>query len=389
MVRINKTFLLLFLFLIKNLAFADTVYLKNGGFVRGKIIEETVKKIKIEYYNIQGYTEVDKDAIQSVEKEIEKAQESTPQLQNQALELKVQQKESITAPSVSSSLENINSTKEFEDSQEYKVKSIGQKTKPAIRNTQKLWFIGILSIVFVFFLVLSPKMIYLFKIYNRARSDYLQARGTYHLRQIKISLRRLKEKINILKIEEDELIAKIKNLKEERSRKLLEALSSFLVQGQFIDIRGVGPTLRQRIISHCFDGTIQSLKRANAVRGIGGEKYYAVCQWVSAVESKLPDLLKDDFPNKNSIIEEYNQQGLQINAKLRNIKKEISELISLREASLKAKANLEKVKITSFIKSYRLSEEDSMNVNEYLQGIFPEWGKIPQWYKILISQYGG
>lgn len=253
---------------------------------------------------------------------------------------------------------------------------------------QNLLFLYELILILSILLLLSPKIIYWFKIYIRARLDYLQARGTYHLRQIKIPLRKLKEKIKKLNSEEGQLIAKIKNLREERSAKLLETLTRFVVQNQFTNIKGVGLTLRQRILTHCFDGTLQSLKRANTVRGIGGEKYYAICQWVSEAEARIPNLLKEDFPNKNSIIEEYNQLGLSLNINLKNTRKEISELIALLDTSLKAKDSLEKVKISHFIKAYQLNEEASRYVNEYFQGVFPEWGKIPPWFKTLISQYG-
>jgi len=248
--------------------------------------------------------------------------------------------------------------------------------------------IYILSFIFLTILLLSPRIIYWIRIYRRAHSDYRWARGTYHLQQIKIPLKKLTEKVDTLKSEENQLISKIKNLKEERSAKLLEALTRFVVQDQFTNIRGIGPALRARILTQCFDGTLQSLKRANNVRGIGDEKYDALFQWIREVEARLPNLLNKDFPNKNSIIEEYNQLGLSLNIYLKNTRKEISELMALRDKSLKAKDNLGKVRISDFIKSYYLNEEASKRVNEYLQGIFPEWAKIPDWFKTLISQYG-
>jgi hypothetical protein len=253
---------------------------------------------------------------------------------------------------------------------------------------QNLLFLYELILILAILLLLSPKIIYWFKIYIRARSDYLQARGTYHLQQMRTPLRKLKGRIKELKSEENQLIVKIKNLKEERSKKLLEALTRIVIQNQFTNIKGVGPTLQQRILTQCFDGTLQSLKKVSGVRGIGGEKYYAICQWINTIESKLPDLLKQDFSNKNLIIEEYNRLGLSLNINLKNARKEIAELITLRDISLKAKGDLEKVKISHFIKSYRFDEETSDSVNKYLQGVFPEWGKIPNWYKTLISQYG-
>ncbi len=382
MFRLNKTFLLLFLFFITNFAVADTIYFKDGGFAKGKVVEESDKKIRIKFQNAEGYIEVYKETIQSIEKESKQAQETTQQLQ--PLEQNIQQKENNTAPAPNISLENINSAKKYEKLKDPNPKNVGQKTETSI-NIQKLWLISALTIIFVILLMFFPKMVYKFKIYNRARSDYLQARGTYHLQQIKIPLRKLKERINKLVSEESQLINQINNLREDRSAKLLEALTRFVVQNQFTNVKGVGPTLRERILTHCFDGTLQSLKRANTVRGIGGEKYYAICQWVKEVEYRLQDLLKDDFPNKNSIIEEYNRLGLSLNSNLKNTRKNVSELIILRDISLKAKDNLEKVKISHFIKSYRFNQEVSKSVNEYLQGIFPEWGKIPEWYKTLIS----
>lgn len=397
----KKTLILLFLFFSTQFTIADTIHFKDGGLVEGTIVEESDTKVRIKFSQIEGYVEVKKDSIQSIEKEPKQPHETGQQLQNRVLESNRQQKEIITDTATAPSVENKNSANKKEGLQEPKQKPIEQIAESAVKNKidiskkdtklrilQKSLHTYLLSFIFAMFFLLSPKIIYWFRIYIHARSDYLQARGTYHLQQIKIPLRKLKEKINKLNSEEGQLIAKIKNLREERSVKLLEALTRFIVQNQFTNIKGVGPTLRQRILAHCFDGTLQSLKRANAVRGIGGEKYYAICQWVSEVESRLPVLLKESFSNKNSIIEEYNQLGLSLNIHLNNIRKEITESMELRISSLKAKDSLEKVKISHFIKSYHFNKEASKIVNEYLQGIFPEWGKIPLWFKTLISQYG-
>jgi len=209
-----------------------------------------------------------------------------------------------------------------------------------IRELQRFWSNGIvgwedlvvvLSIIVVLIIILmaitSPVILRQLMIYFRARRDYRLARGTQHLKQIRISRRTLNIKIRDCEDEKRKLKNTIKEIKQERSKKLLNALSRHIIETRLADIEGIGPVLQNRIINHCFDGTVGSLRRAHIVNGIGHEKLKAISNWVDIVEKyEIPNLIKKDFPNKQRINDEHDQKELELNKRLGDIDAKIAAM---------------------------------------------------------------
>lgn len=250
--------------------------------------------------------------------------------------------------------------------------------------------IPIISIVliFLFIIFVYPSILRQFKIFSRARRDYQLARGSMHLRRIRNSLKILNKNIKNLEKEKQKLEKNLHNLNQRTSERLLNALSHHIVETRLSEIEGIGPILRDRIILNCFDGKLGSLRRAYRIEGIGQKKLHAISRWVEEIERDIPNLLKNDFPNKMIIIEECKRNEREINEQLRKIEERIAPMNEIKKKALEEKDRLSVVSSSHFRKSYQLNKEASEVVNQYLKGVFAEWEPMPMWFKTLISEYG-
>ena len=248
----------------------------------------------------------------------------------------------------------------------------------------------IISIVFIFLFILFifPSILRQFKIFLRARRDYQLARGSMHLSQIRNSQKILNKKIIDLEKEKQKLEKDLHNLNQRTSERLLNALSYHIVTTRLSEIEGIGPILRDRIIVNCFDGTLESLRRAYRLEGIGEIKLQAISRWVKEIEHDIPNLLKNDFPDKMTIIEESKRDEREINEQLRKIEERIAPMNEIKKKAHEEKDRLSVIGISHFIKSYQLNKEASEMVNQYLKGVFAEWEPMPMWFGTLISEYG-
>jgi hypothetical protein len=214
------------------------------------------------------------------------------------------------------------------------------------------------------------------------------ARGSIHLKHIRNSLKILNKNITNLDKEKQKLEQDLHKLKQRTSERLLNALSKHIVATRLSEIEGIGPILRDRIILNCFDGTLGSLKKAYRIEGIGAIKIRSISRWLEEVEQEIPQLLKYDFPNKMTIIEECKRDEHEINEQLRNISERSAPMNEIKKKAMEEKNRLSVVDSSHFRKSYQLNTEASEMVNQYLIGVFAEWEPMPMWFRILISEYG-
>ena len=122
--------------------------------------------------------------------------------------------------------------------------------------------------------LIFPRIEYELKIFRKARFDNLNSRGTIHKKIIKKAIAKLNLEITGAQTAIEQLNFRKSNLALEESTELERTLSTIIVNNELDDIPGIGAVLKERIIRSCFDGTIESIRRASGVRGIGEEKYY-------------------------------------------------------------------------------------------------------------------
>ena len=226
------------------------------------------------------------------------------------------------------------------------------------------------------------------RIASRARRDYEQARGTQHLRQIRDSRRALDDRLGRLEVDKAKLKLDMQDMPAQRDRELSQALCSHIVHNHLTDISGIGPTLRDSIIALCFDGTLESLCRADRVHGVGDTKVWAIRGWVYEWTERLPQLMRQNFPKKRSINEEYDAKEHDASKRLVDLQEEIDSMKQLRQLAMAEEQRLGKVTVEHFRKAYKQDGDASRAVDEYLEGAFKEWETVPAWFAELISEYG-
>lgn len=238
------------------------------------------------------------------------------------------------------------------------------------------------------FLLLVPSIHNQIRFHLLIRRDYKLARGTLHKKQLSKSLKLLNGKIKKFEKTKKNILVTIQHLDGKRNKRLKKELSSILVHSRLTDVEGIRQILKERIIHNCFDGSLNSLRRASVLEGIGEQKYSALMNWVKEMENKMPYLLEKDFPNKNKINEEFKNEELQLKKQQRNIEEQIAPMNELKKIASTEMERLNKVNISHFKRCYKSNNESMEYVNNYLNGIFPEWAPMPKWFKILISDFG-
>lgn len=237
-------------------------------------------------------------------------------------------------------------------------------------------------------MLLLPSIDFHIKIWLKARSDYKNARGTMHLKLLKECLVNLRLKIKETKNNLEDLRTYREELITARQKELEAAAVIYLVNLDFTNIPGIGPVLKDRVMRRCFDGTLESLRRAWIVYGIGEERAHAINVWVNQAQRKLPIILEGEFPGKEGINKKYDQLEKETNQRINDIEMLLKDMLKLEERAVNELALLEKVKTSTFLKSYKGDVDASNAVTNYLLGCFPEWGKIPDWFKTLMENYG-
>ena len=224
---------------------------------------------------------------------------------------------------------------------------------------------------------------------RRVRRDFLNARGTLHRRVIEGSLERLNKRISETEDEIKQVSMRRSRLRKEKERELETALTTQIVNSELTMIPGIGSVLKDRIISQCFNGTLESLHQADNIQGIGEEKRQAIYKWVKRTRAKMPQLLLEDFPEKSKILMKYADFDKKMEQTLKTNNVELQTLQKLREEANTALYSLKRVSQQTFLGAYKGGGEAAKMVTQYLIGVYPEWERSPAWFKTLMEEYGG
>ena len=250
-------------------------------------------------------------------------------------------------------------------------------------------FLIITGVVVIIILgALSPQIIEESRIMSQAREDYLQCRGTNHARLLQAAINRHQEAVNELEVARKNLDYKIQQLDKEINEQLQRALATHLVKSQFTGIPGIGSKLRDRIISTCFDGTLDSLNRSQLVRGVGPEKAAAIRAWVYQMKRSMPKLLKSDFPGKQDILEKQRERRHRLMEKRSGLNEEIIARKRVIDRARDGLASFAGVTVSDFRKALRGDAEASQRIAKYSLGAFAEWESMPEWFAAIISEPG-
>lgn len=250
----------------------------------------------------------------------------------------------------------------------------------------ELLILGIFIIPTLFIIFYSIE--FYFKKMFRTRNEYKSTRGTTHKTLLTNGLNNLLNETQRTKKELTSAIKAEKNLQKEKDLALEKAASSILFETEFTKIPGIGKVLKEKVRRTCFDGTLKSLNRAWGVHGIGQSKTYEIYRWVEKTQKLLPRILKGNFPNKQQIINKYNNLLSKASNEISNTESMIKKMVDLENTVQKELNKLNSVTISTYKKSYDGDVASTDAVTEYYMGCFPEWKRMPNWFKNLMEDYG-
>jgi hypothetical protein len=249
--------------------------------------------------------------------------------------------------------------------------------------------IQLLIVVGITFLVLTASRIELnLQMRAQAKRSYARSRGTRHLRTISSCLPRLQRTIKEVESKIQHLEAENRKLTVAKQRELEGTLTTHLVNGELDQIPGIGIELQDRVLKQCFNGTLESLYQAPFVYGVGENRGWAILCWVKETYMRLPELLAKDFPGKTDLVVKYRGREERIQHDLRVNQEKLRELLQLERTAITTRTAWGTVSPSTFFDAYRGKKEATKAVTNYMIGVYPEWGRMPVWYKTLTETIG-
>jgi hypothetical protein len=229
---------------------------------------------------------------------------------------------------------------------------------------------------------------------RRARHDYRAARGTQHLLQLRAAVSALRDALRSRQGRIEDLEQQLARLQTQRSQELHRALSEQLVHQRLTEVRGIGTTLSQRIIRHCFRGSLRDLQMAYRVEGIGPALQSALSAWVAERQAEFPTLLARDFAGKGGIEAKYAEPEASLGQQLQEERAAHKRESLLYDRAQAAIARLQRVRLAHFRRAlrrrqaWRRSDRESPVPASYLKGIYRPWEPMPDWFRGLLDSYG-
>jgi hypothetical protein len=253
-----------------------------------------------------------------------------------------------------------------------------------------LRIIGLAAVVLVLLtaaiILVWPSVTRELRLRRRAKHDFRVARGTQHLRQIDSALPNLQARIQAHEAKIAQLNKDLQNLGQQRNKMLHATLVRYLVENHLSDIRGIGPTLSSRIIHHCFRGRLSDLHTAYRVSGVGSALQSSITAWIRYYEQRLPRLLQGNFPGKERILSDFAAQERQLKERLQQERRGLAGEKELRRQTEDVATRLRAVELGDFRAA--LKRPTGSVPSEYLTGVYAPWEPMPEWFGLLLEEYG-
>jgi hypothetical protein len=227
------------------------------------------------------------------------------------------------------------------------------------------------------------------KVRRRAQHDYRTARGTQHLLQLQAAVSVLRDTLRNSQNRIRGLEQQLARLRTRRSLELHRALSEQLVHQRLTEVKGIGATLSQRVIRHCFRGRLNDLHTATRVEGIGPALQTAISAWGDQRQAEFPDLLARGFAGKQRIEAKYAEPEASLGRQLKGERATLKRSSQLYHTARTAIGRLQRVRPAHFRKALRRRDRESPVPAWYLQGVYAPWEPMPDWFRRLLEHDGG
>ena len=221
---------------------------------------------------------------------------------------------------------------------------------------------------------------------RRAGVDYHECRGTEHVRLLRQGVDRHEAAIHLLRHELPQIDARLEADRRLEADEIWASLLRHTVSERLIEIPGVGPKLRDTLLTECFDGTLESLERVEDLAGVGEEKAAAIHQWIKTLRAKLPEQIHEPFPQRVEIEARHLAIREAIGAERSALLERLAVLEPRLEQAQRELERLSRITVFDFVHAMQGNTAAAQRVSTYAMGVFPEWDPAPDWFEgILID----
>lgn len=219
-----------------------------------------------------------------------------------------------------------------------------------------------------------------------AADEFKNARGTAHLNMLYQLANKLEGKLRSMKFDINTTSNNLLEIETLRITEMRKVLEKSIVHNYLGSIPGIGQSFIAQLESNVFKSNLSDLRRSYMlVRGIGNARQTEINKWITTWENKIPQLLIGDFPGKHDIAHKYESKIKSLNENISDLKNKI-EIIEKRFSKVQElRKQLASVTVNDFIKAI-VSDENDIKIQNYMNGLFPEWEPVPKWFKDLFSE---
>jgi HAMP domain-containing protein len=254
-----------------------------------------------------------------------------------------------------------------------------------------LFFVALLAFLgMVFFIALyifDPQRRRSRLLREKARMDYLSSRGTAHLKMLLQAQRPLELGVQSDTKALGESQAAVNRLLQEQLTELCRVLETQILREHIHEIPGIGQKLGAQIVSSVFRSRLSDLRYAESnIKGIGHARQMQINSWIRSWESRMPELLKQDFPGKQLVIANFAQRIRQKSMEVSKLGKQKANRQANYGKCIRLIQQLKQVRMHDFEGALSGNAQGNPKIQFYLTGVFPEWEPMPDWFKEIISE---
>lgn len=220
---------------------------------------------------------------------------------------------------------------------------------------------------------------------RRARYDYRHARGYLHRSVLRAARKDLEKQDARYYSEIADIQKEMAALHEKEQYALARTLEYSIVWRRFGEVPGIGPALKQRILSELRPKRLADLRRASIVHGVGQGRQKQIEKWIQQYQAKMPKMLNSPFPGRVEVEQQFANQLDQLETRLQILRYHRDRANQIRQRIDQELSWLEEVREKDFVANILDAESADKDVEEFLKGLFQEWEPVPDWFKQIVE----
>lgn len=220
---------------------------------------------------------------------------------------------------------------------------------------------------------------------KQAQFDYEQARGSSHQRILLDARKRIEQEKQKQEGQVKDLQRQLDTANSSHQAELRRALEQHIINTRFVEVDGIGNSLKTRIFDAIHPKSFADLRYAATVPGVGESRMAAIEVWLSQCNQQMPTLLAQSFPGSDAINQRFSSQK---NLLQKNREQTQASLTILGQKIAEIDRHLSwlnTVSVQTYAEAAEGKADAQAQVARHTMGVFAEWEPIPTWFKKILD----